>query len=110
RRWPPRSLPVASRPTRHPLTAARFASLRIRGRLVTHAILLNSTVQNSLRPWGAVGMAEGPYNGVVGALWECLSGGVLLSHTLSSAVPSALGGLASGFGMCPGVSLSLWPP
>ncbi len=32
------------------------------------------------------------------------SGGVLLSHTLSSAVPSALAGLASGFGMGPGVS------
>gem|GEM_PF-6408219 len=27
------------------------------------------------------------------------SGGVLLSHTLPSAVPSALKGLASGFGM-----------
>ncbi len=40
---------------------------------------------------------------------EC-SGGVLLSHTLSSAVPSALAGLASGFGMGPGVSLPLWPP
>ena len=31
------------------------------------------------------------------------SGGVLLSHTLASAVPSALEGLASGFGMGPGV-------
>ena len=28
-----------------------------------------------------------------------LSGGVLLSHPVSGAVPSALGGLASGFGM-----------
>ena len=34
----------------------------------------------------------------------------LLSHTLTSAVPSALEGLASGFGMGPGVSLSLWSP
>ena len=34
-------------------------------------------------------------------------GGVLLSHTLAGAVPSALSGLASGFGMGPGVSLSL---
>ena len=34
-------------------------------------------------------------------------GGDLLSHTLSSAVPSALAGLASGFGMGPGVSLQL---
>ena len=37
-------------------------------------------------------------------------GGVLLSHHLSGAVPSALAGLTSGFGMGPGVSLSLWPP
>ena len=33
-------------------------------------------------------------------------GGALLSHTLSSAVPSALEGLASGFGMGPGVPRS----
>ena len=33
-----------------------------------------------------------------------LSGGVLLSHTVPGAVPSALVGLASGFGMLPGVS------
>ena len=39
-----------------------------------------------------------------------LSGGVLLSHTLAGAVPSALEGLASGFGMGPGVSPPLWPP
>ena len=32
------------------------------------------------------------------------SGGVLLSHPLPEAVPSALEGLASGFGMRPGVS------
>jgi hypothetical protein len=36
-----------------------------------------------------------------------MSGGVLLSHTVTSAVPSALKGLASGFGMEPGVSPSL---
>ena len=35
---------------------------------------------------------------------EFLSGGVLLSHNLSVAVPSALKGLTSGFGMGPGVS------
>ena len=39
-----------------------------------------------------------------------VGGGVLLSHTLAGAVPLALAGLASGFGMGPGVSLSLWPP
>ena len=32
-------------------------------------------------------------------------GGVLLFRSLVGAVPSALGGLASGFGMGPGVSL-----
>ena len=38
---------------------------------------------------------------------KCVLGGVLLSRTLAGAVPSALSGLASGFGMGPGVSLSL---
>lgn len=38
---------------------------------------------------------------------ESMSGCVLLSHTVTSAVPSALKGLASGFGMEPGVSPSL---
>ena len=42
-----------------------------------------------------------------GSSVQCLSGGVLLSHTVPSAVPSALKGLASGFGMEPGVSPSL---
>ena len=37
-------------------------------------------------------------------------GGVLLSHEASLAVPSALAGLTSGFGMGPGVSPPLWPP
>ena len=46
----------------------------------------------------------------MGAPLEIMSGSVLLSHTISSAVPSALKGLASGFGMEPGVSLSLWLP
>src|SRR5215207_6981615 len=41
---------------------------------------------------------------------QCVSGGVLLSHRVAPAVPSALRVLASGFGMCPGVSLVLWPP
>ena len=38
------------------------------------------------------------------------SGSVLLSHTIPRAVPSALEGLTTGFGMGPGVSLPLWPP
>src|SRR6185503_5866020 len=41
---------------------------------------------------------------------QSMSGGVLLSHRVAPAVPSALRVLASGFGMCPGVSLALWPP
>ena len=39
-----------------------------------------------------------------------MSGDVLLSHDLPVAVPSALNGLTSGFGMEPGISRSLWPP
>ena len=39
-----------------------------------------------------------------------MSGDVLLSHDLPVAVPSALKGLTSGFGMEPGISRSLWPP
>ena len=35
------------------------------------------------------------------------SGGVLVSHSVPAAVQSALKGLTSGFGMGPGVSLSL---
>ena len=53
--------------------------------------------------------AGGPHVGV-GPSGVVLSGGVLLSHTLAGAVPSALWGLASGFGMGPGVSPTLWPP
>ena len=45
-----------------------------------------------------------------GGLYERMSGDVLLSHNLPVAVPSALKGLTSGFGMEPGVSLSLWSP
>jgi hypothetical protein len=51
---------------------------------------------------------NGPPRGV--ARLVRMSGGVLLSHAVSRAVPSALKGLASGFGMEPGVSPSPWPP
>src|SRR4051812_15406239 len=44
------------------------------------------------------------------ALPERNVGGDLLSHTLTSAVPSALEGLASGFGMGPGVTPPPQPP
>ncbi len=37
-------------------------------------------------------------------------GSDLLSHSVSRAVPSAVKGLTSGFGMEPGVSPPLWPP
>ena len=43
-------------------------------------------------------------------LFIMMSGGDLLSHKVPLAVPLTLRGLASGFGMGPGVSLSLWPP
>src|SRR5699024_10443678 len=53
---------------------------------------------------GAVNAVEAP-PGLWGCLLLCvLSGGVLLSHVGYHAVPSALRGLASGFGMGPGVS------
>lgn len=39
-----------------------------------------------------------------------MSGSDLVSHRVPPAVQSALKGLTSGFGMEPGVSLSLWPP
>ena len=55
-----------------------------------------------------LGMLVGILCGVLAC--EVVFGGDLLSHTLASAVPSALAGLASGFGMGPGVSLPLWPP
>ena len=45
-----------------------------------------------------------------GLYGKVMSGDVLLSHNLPVAVPSALKGLTSGFGMEPGISLSLWPP
>ncbi len=51
--------------------------------------------------------ATNPQHGVLRVSGEWVFGGVLLSHTVSSAVPSALKGLASGFGMWPGVSPSL---
>ena len=51
------------------------------------------------------------FNGLPFVVLSCLLlfgvGGFLLSHNLPVAVPSALAGLASGFGMGPGVSLLL---
>ena len=45
-----------------------------------------------------------------GFLFHGWFGRVLLSHKVSLAVPSALAGLASGFGMGPGVSPPPWRP
>ena len=49
----------------------------------------------------------GPHRVVGPESLKVVSGGVLLSHTLPCAVPSALWVLASGFGMGPGVSPTL---
>ena len=51
-------------------------------------------------------MGVAPQPSGCGATRNGVFGGVLLSHMLPRAVPSALKGLASGFGMEPGVSLS----
>jgi hypothetical protein len=53
--------------------------------------------------------AKGP-TGFGGAFRVVNCGDVLLSHTVSRAVPSALKGLTSGFGMGPGVSPSQKSP
>ena len=44
-------------------------------------------------------VGPGPLVGGSGPTVWCVLGGVLLSRTLAGAVPSALSGLASGFGM-----------
>ena len=55
--------------------------------------------------WPARGWAPGGGAGPArGRLVGVCSGGVLLFRSLVGAVPLALGGLASGFGMGPGVS------
>ncbi len=72
----------------------------VRGRLVWVVAVVVVGVVGGL--WG-----KAPHLVVWGLSCEWLSGGVLLSHTLSGAVPSALWVLASGFGMGPGVSPTL---
>lgn len=67
--------------------------------------MLGSTYDR-LSEWTS-GMAKAALKG---GLCESMSGNVLLSHTVPGAVPSALKGLASGFGMGPGVSPSPWLP
>lgn len=73
---------------------------------------LGRTESGGAPPFFAVRPDTSRHIGLCGG-WERVptrgvgDGGVLLSHTLAGAVPSALSGLASGFGMGPGVSLSL---
>ena len=57
--------------------------------------------------FGGVKCGEAPTLVCWGLYPVVLSGGVLLSHILTNAVPSALWVLASGFGMGPGVSPTL---
>ena len=49
--------------------------------------------------WCSKAVGPGPLVGGSGPTVWCVLGGVLLSRTLAGAVPSALSGLASGFGM-----------
>ena len=56
------------------------------------------------------GTPREPVGARPGGTVSCESGGALLSHTLSGAVPSPCRALASGFGMGPGVSPWPWPP
>src|SRR3954452_17596969 len=63
------------------------------------ALIVGGPRETGYEPWKC---RQGP-GGCWGPVGEWLSGGVLLSHPVSGAVPSALRGLASGFGMGPGV-------
>ena len=63
------------------------------------------------RAWrGETRNPPGARRGSTGGNRIVWSGGALLSHTLSGAVPSPCRALASGFGMGPGVSPWPWPP
>ncbi len=65
----------------------------------------------SLPVWGVAWDMRRPGERVFpGPSVKCGCGGVLLSHVLSGIVPSPCQGLASGFGMGPGVSPGPWPP
>ena len=73
--------------------------------------MLSSTCRSSLSCAAAAG-GDGPEAAAVPipegmGVIERMSGGDLLSHEVPLAVPSAQLGLASGFGMEPGVSPSL---
>ena len=69
-------------------------------------------VARPARAWAGEkrGTPREPVGARPGGTVSCESGGALLSHTLSGAVPSPCRALASGFGMGPGVSPWPWPP
>src|SRR6185312_13299424 len=79
---------------------ATAARIRVLGPIVAHRIHPFSSAGLRKRRWGPPKWSPS----------RKMSGGVLLSHAVPRAVPSAQKGLASGFGMGPGVSLSPWPP
>ena len=96
---PSLSLIAWGEPTR---TAAHGRS-ETRQRGVAHGalfcILRISYPKGGICPWGVFGCGA---HEIVLFSWApqwCVLGGVLLSRTLAGAVPSALSGLASGFGM-----------
>src|SRR5690606_14463266 len=126
-RRPPTGRPATSGPlagaaspgsvvTAAPLRAAATAGVVALGRRARRVVLLGfrrhvCTPRSAARSrrHDSLDIQQGPpRNGA--ALVERMSGGDLLSPAVSHAVPSALRGLASGVGMDPGVSPSLWPP
>ena len=76
-------------------------SARFMDCLLCHVLWAWLNVGSPDNPWGRVCVPCG----LSGDLVCGCSGGVLLFRSLVGAVPLALGGLASGFGMVPGVSL-----
>ena len=93
--------------TAHTLTsAARWRFVHTEGRIGRGTHRQRFVAHPDMEP---PGNAKYPPNQRFGGYFN-KSGGVLVSHSVPAAVPSALKGLTSGFGMGPGVSLSLWPP
>ena len=63
------------------------------------ATVLFLTIEVKREPLQKLVQPPAPQGGARGLNQWFVLGGVLLSHTLAGAVPSALSGLASGFGM-----------
>jgi hypothetical protein len=76
----------------------------------TRMWVLGPIVAHRIHPFGSAGLQKHRWGPPKWSPSRKMSGGVLLSHAVPRAVPSAQKGLASGFGMGPGVSLSPWPP